>query len=334
MLGLAAEPPEGSTRPRTWSTTSAPASEQFSVWREIVAQASVPVSLARPDEGPFDSMVIARRVGPLGVSEIVSRPQRVTRTAEQARLTPGDVLFVNLPLSPGASAAQAGRVAHLRPGDFVIVDAAQPFELSFGRPFRQISLTLPHDCLWPRLAAPWQATAVRVPGDMGVGAVASGAIQALAATEGPFDRHGARALSDQVASLVALALAGLQAPVSSASRALLLQAALDEIEGSLGDPELSPAIVAERISVSTRYLHRLFADRGETFGRRLLARRLARCHEDLEDPLLRPLTIAAVACRNGFRDPDYLARAFRRRYGITPSEHRRRSFPPPAPPRR
>jgi hypothetical protein len=77
---------------------------------------------------------------------------------------------------------------------------------------------MPHDCLAPLLAAPWDATAVRVPGNRGVGAVASGALRALAKNSGPVDRHAARTLTDQIAGLVALALGGVQNPPASANR--------------------------------------------------------------------------------------------------------------------
>lgn len=103
----------------------------------------------------------------------------------------------------------------------------------------------------------------------------------------------------------------------------LTQAALDEVERSLGDPYLTPATVAARVGVSTRYLHQLFAARGSSFGRRLARRRLERCRADLADPAHAELTIGEIGWRNGFTDPSYLARAFRRAYGVSPGEHRR-----------
>lgn len=316
-------PPRGSTPERIWSTSSAPESEQFPRWREVVEEAFVPVSLKRRDQGPFPSGVSARTVGALGVSRIASQAQSVARTSRQIERRPGDVFYLNLPLTEGTFASQNGRTAWLARGDFVVIDSTQPFELGFDREFQQVSLTLPHDCLAPLLAAPQDATAVRVPGDRGVGAVVSAALRALASTSGPVDRHAARALTDQVAGLVALALGGVQQHPRSASRRLLLQAVLDEVEHSLEDPDISPSCIAQRVAISTRYLHQLFADHGPSFGRWVLTRRLERCRLDLGDPARYHWTVTDIACHNGFRDPSYFARAFKARYDITPREFRR-----------
>jgi AraC-like DNA-binding protein len=130
-------------------------------------------------------------------------------------------------------------------------------------------------------------------------------------------------VSDHLAGLVALAVGGLRAPPSSTTgRTLLIQAALDEVERSLGDPELSPSRVAQRLGISTRYLHALFAQRGTSFGRWVLARRLDRGLRDLEDPARAHWTVAAIALENGFADPSYFARAVRARYGASLRELR------------
>lgn len=323
VVGPVVGRPSGSTSARTWSTARAPVSEQFALWGEICDQAFVPVTIERDHCGKFVSSVTARRVGSIGVSRIDSGQQTVIRGWEHIKRVAGDVFFVNLPLCAGTAACQDARRAELRPGDLMLIDGSRPFELTFARRFHQISLTLPHDLLAPRLAAPWEACAVAIPGDRGVGAVASGAIRGLARSAEPLDRHAAGAVCEQISMLLALAVGGLHAPVKSISRALLLQAALDEIERSLAEPYLSAASLAERIGVSTRYLHRLFADRGQTVGNTILERRLERCRSDLENPAGGHLTVAWIACRHGFADPAYFARAFKRRYGVTPSEHRR-----------
>jgi AraC-like DNA-binding protein len=231
----------------------------------------------------------------------------------------GGIFLLNLALSDHTFARQGGRTAELAQGDFAIVDGSQPFELGPGL----ASLTIPRELLAPLLAAPWEVTAVCVRVDRGVGAVASSALQALARLGSSLDTRAAALLADQIAGLIALALGGAYEPAASTRRAPLLQGALEEVERSLDDPELSPAQIAERVGISTRYLHRLFSERGPSFGRWVLTRRLQRCREDLADPRRAHWTIGEIAHGRGFRDSSYFAKAFKVRYGVSPRELRR-----------
>jgi AraC-like DNA-binding protein len=132
-------------------------------------------------------------------------------------------------------------------------------------------------------------------------------------------------VADQVTRLLALALGRPAASVAKAPRALLLAGAIDEIERSLADRELAPEQVAERIGVSTRYLHQLFSERGLTFGRHLLARRLEHCKRDLADRESVQVSIGEIAWNRGFQDPSHFGRAFKARYGLTPGQWRARA---------
>jgi AraC-like DNA-binding protein len=307
---------------REWSTARAPEAEQFALWQEAVGQAFVPVSVRRPEAGAFVGGVTVRRLGGVELADIASSAQSVSRTQQQVDRQAGDVYFLNLPLADGVSVGQDGRTARLSLGDFALVDSTRPFELDFGTSFRQVSLKLPRELMQMRLAEPDHVTGVPVRGDRGVGAVAAAAIRAALVSASSLDRRTASALSHHVADLVALALGGVRPQPPSTPGTLLLQAALDEVERRLGDPELSPAAVAERVGISVRYLHRLFAERGPTFGRWVLARRLECAHDDLVDPRQAHWTIARVARRRGFVDPSYFARTFKSRYGISPRELR------------
>ena len=102
----------------------------------------------------------------------------------------------------------------------------------------------------------------------------------------------------------------------------LLERLQAEAERSLAEPDLAPADVADRAGVSVRYLHKLFAASGTSFGRWLVARRLERARAALLAPVAGDRTIATVALEHGFRDPSHFARVFRARYGATPAQVR------------
>src|SRR5262245_33748520 len=76
------------------------------------------------------------------------------------------------------------------------------------------------------------------------------------------------------------------------------------------------------MGVSPRYVQLLFENEGTTFSEFLLWERLVRAHRMLTDPLHAERTITALALKAGFGDLSYFNRAFRRRYGASPTEVR------------
>jgi len=308
--------------PNRWSTEAIPVAEQFAFWNDVVWEAFVPVDARREGDGGFHGTVTATRIGPLGVARIASEAQTVHRTEAHVRRDEGDVFFLNLPLTARSRASQAGRVAELTGGDFTLVDSTRPFELGFGGPFDQLSFTIPRGVLDPLLADPAAATARRVRGDRGLGAVAGGALRAAAAASPGLDRAEGAALGRHLVGLVALALGDVRTAPPATTPELLLARAREQVDRSLADPDLAPADVAARLGVSVRYLHRLFSAEGPSFGRWVLARRLERCRDALADPARADVPIGRVAVDHGFADPSYFARAFRRRYGVSPREWR------------
>jgi AraC-like DNA-binding protein len=96
----------------------------------------------------------------------------------------------------------------------------------------------------------------------------------------------------------------------------------------LSDPELSPTAIAAGCHISTRYLHTLFQQQGDTVTGWIRDRRLDRCRHDLADPRLHPLPVSAIATRWGFPDAAGFSRAFRAAYGVPPSVYRRMTAQP------
>jgi transcriptional regulator GlxA family with amidase domain len=100
-----------------------------------------------------------------------------------------------------------------------------------------------------------------------------------------------------------------------------VKAALDAIAADPG-AELTVAALARRVGVSERHLARLFrAETGTTVADHVEAVRVEAARRLLEDGRE---GIGAVARRCGFRTVETFHRAFKRRTGITPGEHRAR----------
>ncbi len=322
IFGFVRQPIADRHGERAWNTAGMPESDRFAFWQALASEAFCPVTVRRPD-GRFDSCGFTRRVGAIEISRITSAAQHVTRTPTPDQPRSGDAFFINLPLTSGTSARQDGRTARLDPGDFTIIDSTRPFELDFATGFDQISLAVPHELIARTIPDPAQLTAVQVAGDRGIGALAGESMRRVLSERPGGDRTHARAVSDRLANLIALALGGAPAAARLGARGLLLQAILDEIDRSLADPDLTPARLAASVHISTRYLHRILSDHGITFGRWLTTRRLQRSHQTLRDPEHNHLEISEIALDNGYRDPSHFARAYRARYHTTPRATRR-----------
>jgi AraC-like DNA-binding protein len=106
------------------------------------------------------------------------------------------------------------------------------------------------------------------------------------------------------------------------AKAARLRALKSDIVAMLGRNDLSSEIIAGRHGISARYVRKLFEQEGNSFTRFLLSERLTRVGRLLRDPRHAHLTIAQVAHSSGFNDISYFNRAFRRRFGATPTEFR------------
>jgi AraC-like DNA-binding protein len=105
-------------------------------------------------------------------------------------------------------------------------------------------------------------------------------------------------------------------------RAARLHAIKSDIVNSLSEPELSLTQIAARHRVTPRYVQALFEREGATFSNFLLEGRLAHVHRMLRDPRQATKTISSIVYDAGFGDLSHFNRAFRRRFGATPSDVR------------
>lgn len=99
-----------------------------------------------------------------------------------------------------------------------------------------------------------------------------------------------------------------------------------DIVKNFTDRRLSIDAVALRNGITPRYVSMLFENDATTFSEFVLAQRLHRAHHMLTDQRCSDRSVSSVAFDAGFGDLSYFNRAFRRRYGATPSDVRRRAL--------
>jgi AraC-like DNA-binding protein len=139
------------------------------------------------------------------------------------------------------------------------------------------------------------------------------------------------AFTTHVADLLALVL-GATADAAQQARTRGISSARrhamkEDIRRYLGRPDLSVHWIAARHEVSARYVQKLFDESGCTFTHYLMEARLSAAHDAF---LLRPdAAINKIVYGLGFGDLSNFNRAFRRRFGCTPSDVRYAVKPTP-----
>jgi len=101
-----------------------------------------------------------------------------------------------------------------------------------------------------------------------------------------------------------------------------LHAIKQDIARNLGAADLSLTTLALRHGCTPRFVQRLFEHEGTSFTDYVLMQRLTHAHRTLSDPRRLADKIAYVAYDSGFGDVSYFNRAFRRHFGVAPSDVR------------
>jgi AraC-like DNA-binding protein len=108
---------------------------------------------------------------------------------------------------------------------------------------------------------------------------------------------------------------------------LALQKVRAAIDARLTDPALDTKTVSAVSGVSVRYANAVLARLDTSVGRLIREKRLDRCRRLLGDPLQEHRTVGEIAYGWGFSDLTSFGRAFKKAYGMLPSDYRRAHKP-------
>src|SRR5712671_1074609 len=127
---------------------------------------------------------------------------------------------------------------------------------------------------------------------------------------------------DLMAAVVGASRDAMAITQGRGQRAAKLHAIKEDIARNVHEANLSVVTLAARHQCTPRFIQRLFEAEGTTFTDFLLVQRLTRAHHMLTDPHRMADKISTIAFDSGFGDLSYFNRAFRQRYGDTPSSIR------------
>jgi AraC-like DNA-binding protein len=216
---------------------------------------------------------------------------------------------------------QFRRQVELPVDSMMLLDARNPYEYERCFSGRVTCYHLPGRVLRDVLPFPEDLCAIRIDSAGGIG----GALRSfvgLAWNQSVIDEDVRERLFHDIATLIPVAAGTAAARPIGKARPDAMERAQAFVDANLSNPRLSVADVARAVGISTGRLHALARVHGEGIGRMMLARRLDACAAALDSGRSERRLID-IAMDYGFVSPSHFSRAFRERFGCTPSAYAR-----------
>jgi AraC family transcriptional regulator, positive regulator of tynA and feaB len=312
---------------KLFSTNAVHPRDRFDFWHEvacknIVSHESVPQSRhnfhAEFERGSLADIIFLR---------YQASPRSVSGAKRHiAKIETNEILLCRQ-LDGLISFEQSGREARLGAGDMMLVDPLLPYQGRFGPGSRLLVVKIPRQLLEMRTGKLQSLTAIAMKPDHGELGLTSSFLATLPSYVGQLSSTAREMLKEQALDLIALSLATATEgmPRLSSGQSLILLNIRAAVDARLDDLNLDAQTIADAAGVSVRYANALLAWENTSLSRLILARRLDRCKKAMEDPLQSRRSVSEIAYGWGFSDMTHFGRAFKKAYGMLPSEWRKLS---------
>ena len=328
-MGVVTEAPSSGTAgaglvvPESWEVRSRARVSGMSDWAEVLAQTHVPFEVGITDNTPgvFHGAVTRWELGDLMLVDCDCLPFRGHNLLGTKDPDGKSVVGIQVARRGSESYTDQRRTSVARAGEIKMWASWEPVEIEVLERFAKRTLILPLErmiAVSPRFSADNVLPTLQNDGATGL---LVRYMDLISAELPSLDSAAAAAAADAALELLRAAIE----PGMPTSRAAKRQAMRTEVRryvrSHLQDPLLDPSSIAHAHAMSVRVLHVLFEDSGESVAGLIRRERLARCWDDLERPTGGAVT--EIAFRWGYTDSAHFSRAFKREFGISPSEVRR-----------
>ncbi|MFD4522711.1 helix-turn-helix domain-containing protein [Streptomyces sp. NPDC058470] len=304
-----------------------PREDRFEAWVQRMGRTHAPMQLSSDRAANYRGRQRLIELADVTVWPATFDSLVFRRTQRLIRQSDPEVYHLSFLVQGNGSATWGRQEVAYRTSDIHISSSSRPFEISAGpEPVTIIGVEIPRALVALPASRADLVIGRQTSGREGVGGLLAQFLVQLASNTGPYQPQDAPRLGTVVADLITAAFAhtldaDLLMPPEAHGRVLLLSIKAF-IRRHLGDPELTPALVAAAHHISRSRLYRLFQAEGITVASYIRDQRLEHARRDLADPALRAMQINAVAARWGFSRAADFTRAFRTAYGVPPSEVR------------
>lgn len=284
-------------------------------WQDYVNAHFPTLRLASLTNEPFIARARCRTLDDYSLTHITTSASRVVRTARQARASEHGYLKVFWLLSGHMRVSQDRRSVMLHPGGVSLCDTARAYDLQIAEGTYLAVLMIPHDMdhQLPRYARRVSATAIS---DIPVMQAALGAVTGLMQSGPAADGQSTH---DVMHAVIQMLSSSLRRSHTDEDKHRYLRRAIQFISAHQASRSLDPARLAAALGLSRRCLYQRLSHYNTTPARLIMEVRLRHARRALTRPSGASPGITELALECGFADSAHFSRAFKQRFGISPS---------------
>ena len=296
--------------------------DRFEVFRENFSQYLCQTSVENHSDGIFEGSIELLKAGNVGISRIVAPPSTYTRTRRHVSDS-DDTLTLFVGLTRGLAIEQAAIVHEFRPGDGFLYHGSIPGGAEAVSPVELWGINVPAARVSSVLVRGRGLKPMGIPAELPAMKLITQYLNSYSTVAGSLDRNVHEAFGTHLADLLMLIVGAdrdlLELIKGRGLKAARTEAVLKTIERDFASTGLSAERIGRTLGITGRQVHRLLEETTKTFYEHVLERRLLELHRLLTNPACGALMVADIARRAGFADPSYFNRAFRTRFGDTPT---------------
>jgi AraC-like DNA-binding protein len=308
-----------------FSTESLARERRYAAWRDAICDVYVRVDVRADDQANYDGFIREAQFGSVALTDVLLSRQHITRNRSHLSKLGKDCYYVQLIQAGNLNVLQARAVLPTNAGTGALFCASEPYDLQCLGKVRAYYLELPRAEFASRFAKDRVPLSATMSTGHGLGRIATEFCASLAAQGSALEASVRARLGEELMDVLALAFDAAQrdAPLADpVVRQARLRSIKVWLEDHLCDPGLTLEAVAKANAISLRYLHSLFRLEGTSVSQWIWNRRLERSYDMLLKSDARSLT--EIAYDVGFNSSSHFSTMFRRRFGIRPSDLRRR----------
>ena len=292
-------------------------SASFNIWKEQLWSTYVRLE-SSTDDPRFYGNVLEALAGDQKLSFVHSTTQVTERDTGHIRRDPQELVLLAVQIDGVGFVEQGGRQARLAAGDFAIYETVRPYKLYFDAPFDQLIHRIPRQALERRLSNLKSLTARPFSSSSPSNRIAAQFVTTLARNAESLGKERTDQFNNNAVDLITNAIQ-MEVLGDTDFDKRRLERAQARLSRSLRSeiPDLS--VVAAMEGMSLRTLNRLFQSVGTTPRKWVQEQRLRGVAEDLCRVNLLAIPITEIAFSWGFNDLSYFNRAFKTRFGVSPS---------------